>query len=357
MDLVSRTAYAIPFTGDYYTVPAGQEETRILHVFQEDAYQRTEIRFGDINVNEIIAMYKKLQFHNHQNLGYVTLTQPLQKDYGTESTWLTMPENVVRVYRSLLLPNRMGELVLNNHFDGMQYAIKNAVMMVTMTERDDIDVTMSNNATIPDEFREEKVSLFIYDKYEGGLGYSEKIYDLIPEILESAIKMVSGCPCEDGCPACVGDYNLDKKTVLWGLDNLLEESEPPVYLKKNIKEPQPVIRKEFSFFNLPDEWEEVCYAVVKNGEAGGQFLKTIKKVSTEGHKLILTMENEFYAKWLMEPDNLQSLTNTLRYHVICPADMQIRVRYEAKMDEQEKKERQKKRDRLQRRYDEQLGNE
>ena len=61
----------------------------------------------------------------------------------------------------------------------MQYAIKNAVMMVTMTERDDIDVTMSNNATIPDEFREEKVSLFIYDKYEGGLGYSEKIYDLI----------------------------------------------------------------------------------------------------------------------------------------------------------------------------------
>ena len=357
MDLVSRTAYAIPFTGDYYTVPAGQEETRILHVFQEDAYQRTEIRFGDINVNEIIAMYKKLQFHNHQNLGYVTLTQPLQKDYGTESTWLTMPENVVRVYRSLLLPNRMGEMVLNNHFDGMQYAIKNAVMMVTMTERDDIDVTMSNNATIPDEFREEKVSLFIYDKYEGGLGYSEKIYDLIPEILESAIKMVSGCPCEDGCPACVGDYNLDKKTVLWGLDNLLEESEPPVYLKKNIKEPQPVIRKEFSFFNLPDEWEKVCYAVVKNGEAGGQFLKTIKKVSTEGHKLILTMENEFYAKWLMEPDNLQSLTNTLRYHVICPADMQIRVRYEAKMDEQEKKERQKKRDRLQRRYDEQLGNE
>ena len=80
-----------------------------------------------------------------------------------------MPENVVRVYRSLLLPNRMGELVLNNHFDGMQYAIKNAAMMVTMTERDDIDVTMSNNATIPDEFREEKVSLLFMTNTREGL--------------------------------------------------------------------------------------------------------------------------------------------------------------------------------------------
>jgi len=53
-------------------------------------------------------MYKKLQFHNHQNLGYVTLTQPLQKDYDTESTWITMPENVVKVYRSLLQPKPHG---------------------------------------------------------------------------------------------------------------------------------------------------------------------------------------------------------------------------------------------------------
>ena len=33
----------------------------------------------------------------------------------------------------------------------MKYAIKNASMMITMTERDDIDVAVSNNATIPDD--------------------------------------------------------------------------------------------------------------------------------------------------------------------------------------------------------------
>ena len=60
------------------------------------------------------------------------------------------------------------------------------------------------------------VSLFIYDKYVGGLGYSEKISDLMPKIIDNAIRMVAGCSCEDGCPACVGDYTLDKKLVLWG---------------------------------------------------------------------------------------------------------------------------------------------
>lgn len=54
----------------------------------------------------------------------------------------------MRVYRSLLLPNGAGELVLNNHFEGLQNAIKNAAMMVTMTERDDINTGMSNNATV-----------------------------------------------------------------------------------------------------------------------------------------------------------------------------------------------------------------
>lgn len=236
MDLVSRTAYAREFAGDYYTVPSGTKYTRILQTFEEESYKRCELHFGDININEVITMYQKLQFHNHQNLGYVTLTQPLQKDYDTESTWMTLPENVVRAYRSMLVPNRKGEYVLNNHFEGLKYAIKNAAMMITMTERDDIDVTVSNNATIPDGNDQEKVSLFIYDKYEGGLGYSEKIYGLIPEILDNAIRMVGNCACADGCPACVGDYRLDKQMILWGLENLLEETKEPAYVRKNVRE-------------------------------------------------------------------------------------------------------------------------
>ena len=346
LDLVSRTAEAVPFNGNYYTVPAGTEETRILQKFHEEELKRTKICFGDINVNEVISMYKKLQFHNHQNLGYVELTQPLQKDFDTESTWIEVPDNVVEVYRSLLVPNRNGELVLNNHFEGLCYALKNAAMMTTMTERDDIDAVVSNNAVIPYGREEQAVSLYIYDKYEGGLGYSEKIYELVPQIIKNAVRMVEGCSCESGCPACVGDYSLDKKMVLWGLKNFLEESDPPEFEEKTGGELYPFIRKEFSFYDLPDEWSEFCDSVVKNGENGGAFLRTVSRVEVNGHSLILTVGNAFYEEWLGEPDNLRGLENTVRYHAVCPSDMRIEVRA---VENREKID--KIRGKLQRRYD------
>lgn len=346
LDLVSRTAEAVPFNGNYYTVPAGTEETRILQKFHEEELKRTKICFGDINVNEVISMYKKLQFHNHQNLGYVELTQPLQKDFDTESTWIEVPDNVVEVYRSLLVPNRNGELVLNDHFEGLCYALKNAAMMTTMTERDDIDTVVSNNAVIPDEREEQAVSLYIYDKYEGGLGYSEKVYELVPQIIENAVRMVEGCSCESGCPACVGDYSLDKKMVLWGLKNFLEESEPPEFEKKVSEESRPFIQKGFSFYSLPKEWGEFCDSVVKNGESGGAFLRTVSRVEVSGHRLILTVGNAFYEEWLGDPDNLRGLENTIRYHAVCPADMRIEIRV---VENREKTD--KIRGKLQRRYD------
>ena len=354
LDLVSRTATAKPFEGNYYTVPAGTEDIRILQTFQEKTVERTKIHFGDINVDEVISMFKKLQFHNHQNLGYVSLTQPLQKDYDTESTWIDIPENVVRVYRSLLLPNGAGELVLNNHFEGLQNAIKNAAMMVTMTERDDINTGMSNNATVQgyvdsgsgESEGHEVVSLFIYDKYEGGLGYSEKIYELIPEVIDHAIQMVKGCSCEDGCPACVGDYTLSKKMVLWGLRSLKERLEAPEYVKKQVEEERPGVRKQYSFFKLPEKWNEFCETVIKNGESGGAFLKTAKRVEIEKHNLILIVDSYFYEDWLKIPENAKSIKNILKFHAVCPQDMEIVVRTEEDMERKKKTE-----GKLKRRYE------
>lgn len=387
LDLVSRTAAAVPFSGNYYTVPAGEMDTKILQVFEETEFGRMRVHFGDININEMIYMFKKLQFHNHQNLGYVQLPEVLQKDYDTESTWMEIPQNVIEVYHSLLLPNAAGELVLNDHFEGISHAIKNAAMMVTMTAREDIDAVISSGVMLREDSGDagnerapkeaasldneimplntkseegyqsgpahsqepnafgQQAALYIYDRYEGGLGYSEKIYDLVPQIIDNAIRMVSGCACENGCPACVGDYSLDKNMVLWGLKNLKEKSEPPQYGGKYVEKERPIVRKEYAFSKLPEQWAELCENAAQNGEDGAAFLQTVKRVEVSGHCLVLTVENAFYKTWLQESENMQEIESILRRHAQCPTDMKVEVTAEENTEENKKRK-----EKLQRHY-------
>jgi DEAD/DEAH box helicase domain-containing protein len=325
LDMESKTAYAVPFNGNYYTMPGGHTNIRIIQGSKEMDYKRVKVAFGDVNVDEVVFMFKKLQFHNHQNLGFEHLEKPLSKDYDTESTWIKVPDNVVKVYRHLLQETENGKIVRNNHFEGLCYALKNATMMATMTEQEDIGVTMSNNAAEISGNFEDEVYLFIHDKYIGGLGYSERAYDLVELIIGNAIKMVGGCKCEDGCVACLGDYRLDKAVVLWGLKNLLEEMEAPEDVKIVEYSPAVFMKKHFQFNELNHKWKEFCALLQENGEALAAFLSSIPEVAVENNVLVLVTDNAFYKDWILEKTNQRSLMNIIRFYTDAPVGVRLEI--------------------------------
>jgi DEAD/DEAH box helicase domain-containing protein len=47
-------------------------------------------------------------------------------------------------------------------------------------------------------------TITLYDRVPEGLGLSERLYELHPQLLEGALNLVQHCGCQDGCPACVG---------------------------------------------------------------------------------------------------------------------------------------------------------
>jgi DEAD/DEAH box helicase domain-containing protein len=47
-------------------------------------------------------------------------------------------------------------------------------------------------------------TLFLFDRYPGGLGFAEQGWARMDELAESALAHLEGCACGDGCPACVG---------------------------------------------------------------------------------------------------------------------------------------------------------
>lgn len=53
-----------------------------------------------------------------------------------------------------------------------------------------------------------QLAMFVYDRYEGGLGYAKLGCAHFAELLEVCHSLVTECPCEEGCPSCMGLANL-----------------------------------------------------------------------------------------------------------------------------------------------------
>jgi len=47
-------------------------------------------------------------------------------------------------------------------------------------------------------------AVVLYDLVPAGIGFSQKLFELHPGLLARALQLATECPCEDGCPSCVG---------------------------------------------------------------------------------------------------------------------------------------------------------
>ena len=93
-------------------------------------------------------------------------------------------------------------------------ALLAAVAPLTLT-CDPADLGVLVEPQAPDSGRP---TITIYDKAPGGVGYAEQLYASLPALLAAAYDLVAACPCERGCPGCVGpvlehEYALDTKAL------------------------------------------------------------------------------------------------------------------------------------------------
>ena len=80
------------------------------------------------------------------------------------------------------------------------YALRGIAPLLIMCDREDISL-MSESRSI---LNESNPAILVYDKVPGGIGLSRKLYDLRNFWIEKAVEVIQDCPCESGCPACVG---------------------------------------------------------------------------------------------------------------------------------------------------------
>ena len=127
------------------------------------------------------------------------------------------------------------ELNYGSGMAGVTNVLMAVLSLAAMCERQDISGSVASGVA-------GSPAIFLYDRYPGGLGFSEKGYEMAEDMLRQAHKLIRECPCEEGCPSCVAPTNVrvpvqhdpdswnfggsmpDKKSALTLLSRILGDS-------------------------------------------------------------------------------------------------------------------------------------
>ena len=152
-------------------------------------YSIATLGYGDVDVSWQTVAFKKIKFETKENIGLGPVDIPPQ-NLATTALWLMPDESVRQAMKQSGLRTAEGVAGLRN------LAVVALPMVAMCDPRDVGGVIDSKNLG--------HTTMILYDRYPGGLGYAEKGFQFIEQLLGICLEMVRDCPCEEGCPSCVG---------------------------------------------------------------------------------------------------------------------------------------------------------
>ena len=186
--------------------------------------------------------FKKIKFWTNENIGAGQLELP-ENEMHTTSYWITLERALVEALPFSLSERQNGML-------GLLYALESMAALLLMCDRRDLGTAIGERPPAPgapavgarhtlpqpprrldapaagQDFFEP--NLYLYDAYPGGIGFSEPLFDLHATLLARTRELVASCPCEQGCPSCVGPSpdsgERTKQVALAILDRLCSPS-------------------------------------------------------------------------------------------------------------------------------------
>jgi DEAD/DEAH box helicase domain-containing protein len=219
LDYPNRRAYVKKTQGDYYTDAIDYTDVSILEGFERRQQEEIGFEHGEVRVITRIVGYKKIKFYTLENLGYGKIELP-DLQFHTTSYWITFKKGLVD-----RLPYPRLEVI--DGILGLGYAFHSIAALHLMCDPHDLNRCVGDRGakwflrltrdskgiytsfTSPEEIPEEKIdlfepTLFIYDNYPGGMGFSHQLFDDTKSLLEKTQRLISKCECPYGCPSCVG---------------------------------------------------------------------------------------------------------------------------------------------------------
>jgi DEAD/DEAH box helicase domain-containing protein len=211
LDFSQRKAYVKRVNVDYYTDAIRYTQVRVLEIAEEQHIAGPAARaHGDVLVRSQVVGFKKIKFFTNENVGSGELELP-ENEMHTTAFWVTLEHELLAGLPFTLSERQSGIF-------GLLYALASMATLLLMCDRRDFgtavgerppsagaDIEWQDFATATSAEQELfRPNLYLYDAYPGGIGFSEPLYRMHHVLLARTRELIAACPCDNGCPSCVG---------------------------------------------------------------------------------------------------------------------------------------------------------
>jgi DEAD/DEAH box helicase domain-containing protein len=246
LDFKERKAYVKQVDVDYYTDAIRYTQVHVLEIAETERMNTSSENpasigahswsHGDVLVRSQVVGFKKIKFFTNENIGSGRLELP-ENEMHTTSYWMTLERPLIES-----LPYSISER--QSGMFGLLYALESVATLLLMCDGRDLGAAIGERPPAPGidnkggapmrmkdavaanarEFYEPNLHLF--DAYPGGIGFSEPLFRRHDLLIHKTRELIQACPCESGCPSCVGPAGdlapRAKEAALAILDRLCE---------------------------------------------------------------------------------------------------------------------------------------
>ncbi len=214
LDLNSRRITVVAADVDYYTQVRGFKETEIREIYDKKPVWGTVAYTGKIKVTDQVTEYETRGIHSKKLINKIPLDLP-PLVFETDALWFKVP-------RDIYLATESSGFDFMGAIHAMEHAAIGIFPLLVMADRNDLGGLSTNY-----HFQLRSAGVFIYDGIPGGAGLNREAFNRADELLEKTLHVISGCPCESGCPSCVqspkcgsGNRPIDKAAAIFVLKQL-----------------------------------------------------------------------------------------------------------------------------------------
>lgn len=221
-----------PCSDEVYTKPARYTHINITEVIDGKRWKikggYAELLFGKLSIREALAGYVEYDTHTKKPIKREKYDQERSKTYRTKGVWLSFVSDYS------IIPNDFPPEISYEALHALGHGIRQAIPLIVTSDPFDITGIASAN------HQQAKLSMFIFDAIWGGIGVSQKSFELFPALLKQSLEITESCSCKSGCPGCImisrcikNNEELDKQNSIFlhrTLINLMKKE--PYVLKK-----------------------------------------------------------------------------------------------------------------------------